>query len=149
MIRRKFLRILTFLAFFLLLIANTHISAFDQNATTNTYRIFTSTTVSAGGSATSGAVDISNARGYFSIQYAVTGDGTLKLSYQLSNDAITWITPSSAADIATGITKTSGPNSDGKDLVSFSPEMAKYIQIVATETGGANSATITAMMAVQ
>lgn len=147
--RKKIFSILTLLAFSLLIIANAHISAFDQNATTNTYRIFTSTAVSAGGSATSGAVDISNARGYFSIQYAVTGDGTLKLTYQLSNDAITWITPSSATEIATGLTKTSGPGSNGKDIVTFSPEMAKYIQIVATETGGANSATITAMMAVQ
>ena len=81
--------------------------------------------------------------GYFSLQYYVTGDGTVKFEYQLSNDGVNFVEPSSASDIASSITKTSGPGSDGRDLVSFSPPPAAYMKIVATETGGANSVTVT------
>jgi len=87
--------------------------------------------------------------GYFSIQGTVTGDGTAKIEYELSNDGITYVEPESATDIITGLTKTSGPGSDGKFFEEFNPELALYLRLKVTETGGANSVTLALTMAIQ
>ena len=90
-----------------------------------------------------------NANGYFSIQIYITGDGTLKAEYLVSNDGTHFIEPTGATDIFSAYTKTSGPGSDGRDIVSFEPELAGHLRIKFTETGGANSVTIDAFLAIQ
>lgn len=110
-------------------------------------------TVAASGTNTSTAVDFGaidrkwQPDGYFSIQVVLTGDGTAKFEYLISNDGTNFIEPSSASDIATGHTKTSGPGSDGIDIYEFSPEPCRYMKIRVTETGTSNSvvATVTLM----
>ena len=87
--------------------------------------------------------------GYFSIQVQVTGDGTAKFEYQLSNNDTDYIEPASATDIATGFTKTSGPGSDGKDIFTFQPEIGERLKIKVSETGGANSITVSVWIAIQ
>ena len=87
--------------------------------------------------------------GYFSIQVQVTGDGTAKFEYQLSHNGTDYIEPASAADIATGFLKTSGPGSDGKDIFTFQPEITYRLKIKVTETGGADNITVSVWIAIQ
>lgn len=81
-------------------------------------------------------------RGYFSLQLTVAGTGTAKIEYECSNDGETFVTPTGAVDIVTAATA-------GTDLYSFSPKFAAFYRFKATETGGANSVTLTATLAVQ
>lgn len=74
----------------------------------------------------------------FVIHYTITGTGILKLEYLLayySNG--TYITPADALDIGTGLLA-------GSDFIEFSPILAPFIKIRATETGGSATATFTA-----
>lgn len=115
--------------------------------------VFGAKTVAASGTETSGIVDISGANGFFSLQIAVTGDGTVKLGYIASNDGNDFLAPegeysgSNFAEIISSLTKTSGPGSDGKVIIQFSPHFARYYKFVAIETGTSNSVTITANLA--
>lgn len=116
---------------------------------TNT--IFSGELIAASGNAISTpAIDLSKVDGFFSLQIALTGDGTAKFEYMSSNDGTNFITQTGAADqIVTGFVKTSGPGSDGKDMISFDPELCKFLKIKCTETGTANSVTITVTIAIQ
>lgn len=120
-----------------------------QKSITNT-TIFTAEAILASASSTSDAIDISMVEGFFSLQIAVTGDGTAKFEYLASNDGTTFITQTAAGDVITsGFTKTSGPGSDGKDIVTFEPELCKFIKIKCSETGGAAAIAVTATIAIQ
>jgi len=121
----------------------------DKQASVTAVTAIDGEEIAASESYTSSAIDLSQARGYFSIQYTITGNGTVTLSYTLSNDGTTYLTPSGSSSIATGLTKTSGPGGSGKDILPFTPPIAKYMKIVATETGGVNSATVTSVLNVQ
>lgn len=113
-------------------------------------KFFVSKTIEASGSESYVLpLERSNSEGFFSLQIAVTGDGTLKGEYQVSNDGVTYVEPTGATDIFSGFTKTSGPGADGKDLFSFSPPLALFVKIVLTETGGGDSVVATAIAAAQ
>lgn len=113
-------------------------------------RVFDGETVAAGGSAVSDAIDVSMAGAdLFSLQMALSGDGTITLSYLVSVDGTNFLTPTGASDIGASLTKTSGPGSDGKDIFSFNPELAPFIKVKATETGSTNGVTLTADLAVK
>jgi hypothetical protein len=114
-------------------------------------KIIDNQTITASGSYTSSAIDLRVFRpaGYFSLQVEVTGDGTAKLEYLVSNNEKDYIDPVGAEDIFSGFTKTSGNGSDGKDLQEFHPPGAKSMKIKATETGGVNSVTVSAWLFVQ
>lgn len=125
--------------------------ATDNKKEITVHNSFYTTAVSASGTADSSVIDLSRLKpeGYFSLQLAVTGSGTVKVQYMLSNDGTNYVIPSSATDIVTGFTSSSGPGSDGKDVFSFQPEIAKYIKLRVTETGGSSSATVTGTLAIQ
>lgn len=117
----------------------------------HTICIFNAQVIADGASATSAKIDLSALRpsGYFTIQIALTGDGTAKAEYLLSIDDTTYLEPTGAADIFTGFIKTSGPGADGKDIFSFEPKMGPYLKIEITETGvGADPVTVTVTLAV-
>lgn len=113
--------------------------------------LFKAETIVASGSATSLKVDLSALKpiGYFSLQIALTGDGTAKAEYLMSNDGSVYIEPTGASDIVTGFTKTSGPGSDGKGFFSFEPKLGPYLKIKITETGTSDSVTVSATLAIQ
>jgi hypothetical protein len=123
----------------------------DYRDKITTFKTHDGVTIALSGSSTSSEINLSSYRpnGYFSIQVALTGDGTAKFEYLLSNDGTNYLEPSSASDIGTGLTKTGGPGSDGKEIYSFSPELAKHMKIKVTETGGANSITVTVTLSLQ
>ncbi|KKK89483.1 hypothetical protein LCGC14_2732650, partial [marine sediment metagenome] len=98
--------------------------------------------------------------GYFSLHVILTGSGTGKFEYLCSNDPGTanasgnFVVPtvvggSTAADIVTSHTVTSGPSSDGIALYEFLPVTCRYMKIRMSETGIANSITVTAWLGVQ
>ena len=122
----------------------------DKQKFTFTSTLFSATAILAAASSTSDAIDISQVEGFFSLQIAVTGDGTAKFEYLASNDGTTYVTQTAAGDvIASSFTKTSGPGSDGKDIVTFEPELCKFIKIKCSETGGAQAIAVTATIAIQ
>ena len=121
----------------------------DKQATVSAVKIIDAEEIDASGSYTTSVIDLAQTRGYFSIQYEITGDGTLILSYTMSNDGTNYLLPSGSSTIATGLTKTSGPGGDGKDILPFTPPVAKFIKFVATETSTTDSATITMYHAIQ
>lgn len=116
-------------------------------------KIFDAQTVAAGGDETSDAVDLGglSGPGYFSLQVEITGTGTAKFEFLLCNNVTTYggdyLEPSGSVDIATGVTATSGPGSDGKDIFSFSPILGRSLKIKCTETGSSNDVVVSAWLA--
>jgi len=115
-------------------------------------RLFNAESVSASGSSTCSAIDLGNyaKNGYFSLHLQVTGAGTVKAEYLLSNinDSDMFKEPSTAVDITSTFGATSGPDSDGIDLITFEPEVARWMKIKITEDGGAAAAVVTAYIAI-
>lgn len=110
-----------------------------------TLNLFTDEVVAAGASVESEILDLEAfaKEGYLSIQLALTDDGTVKVEYELSNTGAVYVTQSDADDIiVSGFTKTSGPGSDGKDVISFEPEPALKLKIKVTETGGVSGVVV-------
>lgn len=109
-------------------------------------KIISTQTVSASGTFTTPPIDVRKVEGYFGITAVVTGTGTAKLEYlvpttQSGPDTSPesyggFIEPTGATDIGSGLTS-------GSYAVQFSPIPCDYIQFKVTETGGANSITIT------
>lgn len=112
-------------------------------------KIFTSEVIAASGSAESEIIDLGGLtwNGSFGIQVVVSGDGTARFEAIMSNHSDDFILPSTQAVIKSGFVKTSGPGSDGKDSFGFNPILHAFMKIKVTETGGANSITVTAYLA--
>lgn len=97
---------------------------------TNTVTISTGT-IAASGSYTTEAYDCTELEGFFSLQWTVTGDGTMKAEVLSSNDGVNFsdVNP----DITSGQTKTSG--SGGVNMDSFTVTPCNQFKIKFTETG--------------
>jgi hypothetical protein len=117
----------------------------------NTRVVFDAVSVTKNTTSTSRTIELNQAgvTGTFSLQVAVTGDGTLTFKFTVSNDGQTFITPTGASDIKAGMTKTGGPGGDGKDIYTFTPPLAKFLRITATETVNSAAAVVTATLAYQ
>lgn len=94
--------------------------------------------------------------GFFSCQVIVTGDGTLKIEYEVTDapeaangvpPSAMFKTPSGASDIVTAHTKTSGSDADGNDFYQFpvagSPIFGGWFRLRLTETSTTDSVTFT------
>ena len=115
-----------------------------------TKTIINAKTIAAGGTHTPTAYIDLNTKyidGEFSIQILLAGDGIAKIEYLLSNDGSTFIDPTGAADIVTGFTKTSGRAGTGTDLIPVNlTSVSGFLNFKVTETGGADSITITVVL---
>jgi len=89
-----------------------------------------------------------NAEGFFSLQITLTGTGTAKGEYLVSNNKVNWVEPTGASDIFDGFTVASGPGTDGKDIFSFEPELSAHLRIKITEAD-VNPIVVSAWLAVQ
>ena len=117
-----------------------------------TVGLFNETTITKNTSLLSMVVDLRDIAqdGIFSVEYIVSGDGTVKIEYNVcSTREGLFFEPSSASDIASGLTKTSGPGSDGHDFKSFGPELTSFLKIKVTETGTVSDAIITLDLNIQ
>ena len=79
------------------------------------------------------------------LQWTVTGDGTLKIEVLLSNDCAVF--NDIVDDIVTGQTKTSGIG--GTNMVAFGIPPCDQIKLKFTETGGANHIHVVARLRVK
>ncbi len=107
-------------------------------------KIFDEVEIAASASALSSAIRLANAKGFFSLQMEITGDGTVKVEYLPSNNKTDFVASENGSEIATALTKTSGTG--GKVFFSFQVDVAKEIKLKITETGGANGNTISAWL---
>lgn len=117
-----------------------------------TKKLFDGTSIAASASLTSVAVSVQGygKDGLASLYIYETGDGTGQWTYLLSADGDDYIEFIDAADmISAGFLKTSGPNSDGKDIIQFSPELAPFIKIKCEEVGTADAVTPVAILMIQ
>ena len=125
-------------------------NAFAAGTSINTMTVFSARVVGANSSEKSAPINLNRAfqpRGFFSLQVTLSGSGTAKITYELSNDGVTYSAETdkdgtAVDDIFTAMTVGSG-------FYSFAPAVAQYMKIVVEETGDANPVTITATMGVQ
>jgi len=73
------------------------------------------------------------------IEYAITGGGTLSISAYTSISGKAWVNNGVKGS---GLSATSGPDSDGVDNIPLSLKPGDLIKFKATETSGASSATL-------
>ena len=101
--------------------------------------VFTSETIAASGTATSDAIDIlydRNPNGDMSLEFVVTGSGTFTVVWQGGHNNGNF---TDDVTVATGLTA-------GTHFLSIiNPTLAAGGKVKVTETGGANSITITSM----
>ena len=88
------------------------------------------------------AYDASQLQGYFSLEWTVTGDGTMKAEVLVSNTGAVF--HDLDTDITTAQTKTSG--TAGCNMKSFTVTPCNQFKIRFTETGGAASIAVTARL---
>ena len=74
------------------------------------------------------------------IQYIITGDGTCSITTYTGVGPDDWIKNST---VATGLTSTSGPSSDGKDIIALSLKASEQVRIGVEETGDSDPITVT------
>jgi len=111
-----------------------------------TYDVFNVDEVLApSGAKTSKAFDLREVaqNGLFSLQYTVVGAGVVTFSYTMcSTEDGTFFTPVGGGTIKAGVV-------EGTGGLEFEPELFPFIKFVATETGGAAQATVSAKFNVQ
>lgn len=73
------------------------------------------------------------------IQYIITGNGTCAITTYTGIGPDDWIKNST---VATGLTNTSGPGSDGKDTIPLSLKPGEQFRVGVEETGDANPVTL-------
>lgn len=87
-------------------------------------------TIASGGAFTTEPIRIDRIDGFSSLQISgFTGDGEVSIEALVSNDGTTWLEPEGASDVATALTRTSGPNADGKVFISFRVPLAKSMKL--------------------
>lgn len=116
---------------------------------TSVIKIFDNVEIVAGGTALSSVIDLTLSGGNFSLQLEVTGDGTLQAEKVMSNNGADFLAPEGDVPFLSGITKTSGPGSDGLVIEGFAANVAEQMKILLTETGVAETVTVSGWLAVQ
>ncbi len=129
----------------------------NDNDTLRSQKIIDNQTIAAFGTFTSPIININDYKllGDVTLQVSLTGDGTVKIEFEQSNNFDTngatgdFVIPSSGGLIVASFTKTSGSASDGKDLFDLSMFNSQFFRIKVTETGGANPVVINNWLSMQ
>jgi hypothetical protein len=105
--------------------------------------------IAAGGSVTSQMIDMERKEGFGSVHINTTGSGTIRVSYQLSND----IKNAAASDKnwVAGTTNLINGHTAGNKIYSMPDEafFAKFLRFVLTETTTTDGVTASAWAATQ
>ena len=112
---------------------------------TNDTPSITTGEIAASGSFTSDAFIARGIEGDATLQWTVTGDGTLKIEVLPSNDGVVF--NDIVDDIVTGQTKTSGIS--GTNMIAFGIPPCDQVKFKFTETGGANHIHVVARLRVK
>lgn len=110
-------------------------------------KVFDSVAIDASGTSTSMEILAINIQGFFSLEWVITGDGTVKFEVLPSNSGSNFL--NTEPDIATGQTKITGPGTDGKNFTSFEIPACHSFKIICTETGGADAVVVSAWLKAQ
>ena len=105
--------------------------------------MFFEETIGASQSATSPQIVLRENKDNHALQYQITGDGTVDLKVLTGSDTANWINNGVKGD---NLTKTSGPDSDGKDIIPLSLKPGDFIKVVATEVGTSNEVVLSLWM---
>jgi hypothetical protein len=108
---------------------------------TGTFTI-SSGTIVASGTYTTEALDASQLIGAFSLQWTVTGDGTMKAEVLVSNDGVNF--HDLDTDITTGQTKSTGLS--GTNMAAFDAVVCNQLKLKFTETGGSDTIAVVARL---
>ena len=85
--------------------------------------------VAQSGSYTSGAINVRNTKGYFSLLIETSGSGVIDLGFKVCDDADgTFVAPSSGSSIATG-------HAAGSDVYTFTVPVCEQLKITVDEDG--------------
>ena len=101
---------------------------------------FEAKTLAAGASETSLAVVLQDRLNEHAIEYVLTGDGTCDIEVFTSISGENFV---SNGVKASGVGKTSGPGSDGKDILPLSLKPGDLIRVKVTETSTTDSIIVT------
>jgi hypothetical protein len=99
-------------------------------------------TILASGSYTTEILDATSLQGNFSLQWTVTGDGTMKAEVLVSNNGEVF--HDLDTDITSAQTKSTGTS--GTNMAEFVPTVCNFMKIKFTETAGANTITVSARL---
>jgi hypothetical protein len=103
-----------------------------------------SSTIAAGQSYTTEAFSTLQLEGGYSLEWTVTGDGTMKAEVLSSNGGVNFLDVNT--DITSAQTKATGPAANGVNMADFSVIPCNMIKIKFSETGGASSITVVAKL---
>ena len=106
-------------------------------------RLFTDETIGADSNSTSEYSVLMDGLENHAIQYELTGDGTATFEILVTVEGGSYV---SSGTPATGVTKTSGPSSNGKDIIPLKIKPADLLKLKVTETGTTDSVTINAWL---
>ena len=98
--------------------------------------------VAASATEVSNAFTLSHLSSSFALYYEITGDGDIDFFYHVSLDGQNFVKITES--IKRGLTKTSGPASDGKGVLHVAVIPCNAIKIEAENTDSSNAATVTA-----
>lgn len=114
-------------------------------------KIFDSKAIAAGTTATSEVVDLGDYAqgGEFSLHYYIQNGGRVYIYYKLGNDRGNLVYPTGGYSVLNAGTSIGGTSANGRDLVTFTPDFARYMQLLAFESDGITSTTLTAYLAIQ
>jgi hypothetical protein len=87
-------------------------------------------------------MDCAGLEGFFSLQWTVTGTGTMKAEVLVSNDGSTFLELD--ADITS--TQTASTGTGGVNMTDFEVTPCNFMKIKFTETGGATAAVVVARL---
>jgi hypothetical protein len=123
-----------------------------MDRTIETYDLFASEVLAAGGSAISSPVDLRERakNGNLSLEYVITATGspTVDINYALSYDAVNWV--SGTTELADGLTKASGTSGRGIVDISSDIELAPWIRFIINEDASdASGVTVSLKLATQ
>lgn len=118
----------------------------DHSKSTTIKEIFTAEAIAKSGVAYSEIIDVRQLAGNASLQITLAGTGTATFDWIASNDETAliaaFVKPSNANDIVVDMAA-------GTAIYSFTIKLVGRMAIRVTETGGANSITVTAIIALQ
>lgn len=104
------------------------------------HRLFEAETILANADSTSNSVELYDGRNFHSIQYEITGDGVFDFVIYTSHDGQNWINNGIKAD---NVDKTSGPDSDGKDIIGLRVKIGNHLKVKAIEVGTTDAGVLT------
>ena len=124
----------------------------DGTSLVTAQKIYDGTSIAASGTAYTSITELRFLRGSMSLLIDMTGDGTASITPFVSHDphgvsdaSSTWTQPydstGTAIVIATGLTKSTGPATNGQHIYPVEIPPGQKVKFLITETGGANAVT--------